>query len=60
VVSADGAGLQSGYRAGAGRVIGVTSDPGLVSGLRQAGATDVLDDIAALPEFLAAERDLHS
>lgn len=58
MVSADCPGLLSGHRAGAGLVIGVTSDPGQLPDMRDAGATHVLDDIAALPEFLAAGRDL--
>jgi beta-phosphoglucomutase-like phosphatase (HAD superfamily) len=56
MVSATESGLESGRRAGAGLVIGVTDDPERVPAMRKAGATDVLDDIAALPEFLAAGR----
>jgi beta-phosphoglucomutase-like phosphatase (HAD superfamily) len=55
MVSATESGLESGRRAGAGLVIGVTDDPEQVPALRKAGATDVLDDIAALPEFLTAD-----
>ncbi|HEV3379607.1 MAG TPA: haloacid dehalogenase [Trebonia sp.] len=54
VVSATGSGLLAGYRAGAGLVIGVADSPQQVPSMRDAGATVVLDDVAALPELLVA------
>jgi phosphoglycolate phosphatase len=54
MVSATENGLLAGYRSGAGLVVGVTSSPQRIAALRDAGATAVLDDIAALPELLTA------
>jgi beta-phosphoglucomutase-like phosphatase (HAD superfamily) len=54
MVSATENGLLSGYRAGAGLVIGMVDSPQQIAAMRDAGATVVLDDIAALPELLTA------
>lgn len=54
VVSATENGLRCGHRAGAGLVVGVTGSPQQVPAMREAGATVVLDDIAALPDLLTA------
>ena len=54
MVSATEAGLRAGARAGAGMVIGVTRNRKRLPAMRDAGATDVVDDIAALPDLLAA------
>jgi phosphoglycolate phosphatase len=54
VVSATENGVLSGYRAGARIVVGVGSDARRVAALRQAGATRVVDDIAALPDLIIA------
>lgn len=54
MVSATENGLLSGHRSGAGFVIGVTESPQQLPAMRRAGATHVLDDIAALSDLLAA------
>jgi phosphoglycolate phosphatase len=54
VVSASDNGLLSGYRSGAGLVVGVADSKQRIPAMREAGATVVLDDIAALPELLTA------
>lgn len=54
MVSATEPGLQAGARAGAGLVVGVTRSRKRLPALREAGATHVVDDIAALPDLLAA------
>lgn len=54
MVSATENGLLSGYRSGAGLVIGVADSPLRIPAMREAGASVVLDDVAALPELLAA------
>lgn len=54
VVSATESGLLSGYRSGAGLVVGVTDSAQKVPAMRDAGATVVINDIAALPELLTA------
>lgn len=54
VVSASEPGLRAGFRAGAGLVVGVTRDRKRLPALREAGATHIVDDIAALPDLLAA------
>lgn len=54
MVSATENGLLAGYRAGARLVIGVSEDPRRLAALRQAGATHVIDNIAALPDLIAA------
>ncbi|MBO0804338.1 MAG: haloacid dehalogenase [Nocardiopsaceae bacterium] len=53
VVSATEAGLLAGHRAGAGMVVGVTRNRKRLPAMRKAGATHILDDIAALPDLLA-------
>lgn len=55
VVSATSSGLLAGHRAGAGFVIGVAASPQLLPAMREAGATHVLDDVVALPDFLACD-----
>jgi phosphoglycolate phosphatase len=52
VVSATPDGVLSGYRSGAGIVVGLGSGR-RAAALREAGATHVLDSITALPELLA-------
>jgi beta-phosphoglucomutase-like phosphatase (HAD superfamily) len=54
VVSATAAALEAGYRAGAGLVIGVTRDTKRLPAMRMAGATHIVDEVAALPDLLAA------
>lgn len=54
VVSATEAGLQAGHRAGAGWVVGVTRNRRRLPAMRKAGATHILDDIAAFPDLVAA------
>jgi phosphoglycolate phosphatase len=54
MVSATENGILSGHRSGAGLVIGVADSPQRLPAMRKAGATYVLDDIAALPDLLAA------
>jgi beta-phosphoglucomutase-like phosphatase (HAD superfamily) len=54
VVSAMENGLLCGYRSGAGLVIGVAKSRQRIPAMRGAGATVVLDDIAALPGLLTA------
>jgi phosphoglycolate phosphatase len=54
MVSATVNGLLAGYRAGARLVIGVSEDPRRLAALRHAGATHVIDNIAALPDLIAA------
>lgn len=54
VVSATEAGLLAGHRAGAGLVVGVTGNRKRLPAMRKAGATHILDDVAALPDLLAA------
>ena len=53
VVSATEDGVLSGYRAGAGLVAGIGCGPRPAEALRAAGATHVLDNIAAFSELLA-------
>lgn len=53
MVTASEAGLMAGHRAGAGLVVGVTRDRKRLASMREAGATHVLDDVAALPELLS-------
>lgn len=53
MVSATEPGALSGKRAGARFVIGVASGRRKASALRKAGATHVVDDIAAIPDLLA-------
>jgi phosphoglycolate phosphatase len=55
VVSATEYGLLSGYRSGAGLVIGVTADPRRLPVMREAGATHMIDDIAVVPELLVSD-----
>lgn len=54
VVSATEAGLRAGSEAGAGLAIGVTRNRKQLPAMRKAGATHIVDDIAALPDLLAA------
>jgi phosphonatase-like hydrolase len=54
VVSATEAGLLAGHRAGAGLVVGVTRTRKRLAALRKAGATHIVDDLAALADLLAA------
>jgi phosphonatase-like hydrolase len=54
VVSTSEAGLLAGHRAGAGLVVGVTRDRKRLPAMREAGATHIVDEIAALPDLLAA------
>jgi beta-phosphoglucomutase-like phosphatase (HAD superfamily) len=54
VVSATEAGLLAGHRAGAGLVVGVTRNRKRLPAMREAGATHIVDEIAALPDLLAA------
>lgn len=54
VVSTTENGVLSGYRAGARIVVGVGSDARRVAALRQAGATHVVDNVAALPDLVIA------
>jgi phosphonatase-like hydrolase len=54
VVSATEAGLLAGHRAGAGLVVGVTRNRKRLPAMREAGATHVVDDVAALPELIDA------
>lgn len=54
VVSVTEAGLLAGHRAGAGLVVGVTRNRKQLPALRKAGATHILDDVAGLPDLLAA------
>ncbi len=54
VVSATSSGVLSGHRAGARIVAGVGTDPRELAALRQAGATHVLEDFAALPDLVIA------
>jgi phosphonatase-like hydrolase len=53
VVSATEAGLLAGHRAGAGLVVGVTRSRKRLAAMRKAGATHIVDDVAALPDLLA-------
>jgi phosphoglycolate phosphatase len=52
VVSATEDGVLSGHRAGAGRVVGIGCGSRPVEALREAGATHVLDSIAAFSDLL--------
>lgn len=52
VVSASTCGVLSGYRAGARIVVGVGKGSRRLAALRGAGATHVLDNIAALPDLM--------
>src|SRR5215470_6578837 len=52
VVSATEAGLLAGHRAGAGLVVGVTQNRKRLPAMRKAGATHIVDEIAALPDLL--------
>jgi beta-phosphoglucomutase-like phosphatase (HAD superfamily) len=52
VVSTSESGVQSGYRAGARIVAGIGSGSSWVAALRQAGATHVVDNVAALPDLV--------
>jgi phosphonatase-like hydrolase len=54
MVSTTESGLLAGHRAGAGLVVGVTRNRKRLTAMRKAGATHVVDDVAALPELLAA------
>jgi beta-phosphoglucomutase-like phosphatase (HAD superfamily) len=54
VVSATRPGLLAGHRAGAGLVVGVTGNRNQLPAMRKAGATHIVDDVAALPDLLAA------
>jgi len=54
VISATEVGLQAGYRAGAGLVVGVTRNRNRLPAMRKAGATHIVDEVAALPDLLAA------
>jgi phosphoglycolate phosphatase len=54
MVSATENGLLAGYRAGARLVVGVSEDPRRLAALRRAHATHVIDNIAALPDLIAA------
>lgn len=54
VVGTTEACLTAGHRAGAGLVVGVTPNRKRLPAMRKAGATHILDDIAALPDLLAA------
>jgi beta-phosphoglucomutase-like phosphatase (HAD superfamily) len=54
MVSATENGLLAGYRAGARLIIGVSEDPRRLAALRKAHATHVIDNIAALPDLIAA------
>jgi phosphoglycolate phosphatase len=54
MVSATENGLLAGYRAGARLIIGVSEDSRRLSALRRAHATHVIDNIAALPDLIAA------
>jgi beta-phosphoglucomutase-like phosphatase (HAD superfamily) len=54
VVSATEAGLLAGHRAGAGLVVGVTRNRKQLPAMREAGATHIVDDVAALPDLLDA------
>jgi len=53
VVSATEDGVLSGYRAGAGLVVGIGCGARLSEGLREVGAMHVLDNIAAFADLLA-------
>jgi len=52
VVSATENGLLSGHRAGARIVAGIGSGSRRLKALHQAGATHVLDNVAALPDLI--------
>jgi phosphoglycolate phosphatase len=52
VVSATESGVQSGQRAGAGMVVGIADGSRRAAALRQAGATQVVDGIDAIPELV--------
>jgi phosphoglycolate phosphatase len=52
VVSATEDGVLSGHRAGAGLVVGIGCGPRPVEALREAGATHVIDSIAAFSDLL--------
>lgn len=54
MVSATENGLLAGYRAGARLTIGVSEDPRRLTALWRAHATHVIDNIAALPDLIAA------
>lgn len=63
VASASEDGVLSGYRAGAGLVVGLGSGRSRAAALRNAGATHVLDSIAALCDLLVTlqeQASLHS
>ncbi len=53
VISATTSGVLSGHRAGARIVAGVGSGSRRIAALHEAGATHVLDNIAALPDLMA-------
>jgi beta-phosphoglucomutase-like phosphatase (HAD superfamily) len=50
-------GVLSGYRAGAGLVAGIADGPRRAAALREAGATHLLDSIAALSDLVASQPD---
>jgi phosphoglycolate phosphatase len=52
MVSATATGVLTGRRAGAGIVVGIGNDSRQVAALHDAGATHVLDNIAALPDLI--------
>jgi len=57
VASATEDGVLSGYRAGAGLVAGIAYGPRRAAALREAGATHVLDSIAALSDLVSSQPD---
>jgi phosphoglycolate phosphatase len=59
MVSATESGIQCGHRAGAGVVVGMLNGSRTARALRKAGATQVLDDIAGLPDMVLQEAELH-
>ena len=52
MVSATESGVQCGHRAGAGMVVGIADGSRRALELREAGATDVVDGVDALPELV--------
>jgi phosphoglycolate phosphatase len=56
LVSAAESGLQSGLRAGAQLIAGMRTASRTTAALRRAGATHIIDDVAALPGLLAPDQ----